>query len=236
MVYTKQKRLFFIIIIGLFLLAGCANQSQDMKTDLNIINDDASKLYIDSQKEIYSALGAKIKELSDIPGIEDPAILVNGHPITKKDIENEKIRSEFSNSFSLKEKINELIRKKVEIAEANRLEIKPVQDDLNAYLERTKQAIESNANANAVLQAYIEGRNITKEAYFELLYDQEYINYQRMAWWDAVNPREKILFEAKERNVDVNIVDAEYHNRYVDELVKKADIEYLDPEIEEIMK
>ena len=217
------------------------NQTQITDNNINKINEESSiiedshSIDISIQKERAFRLGKKIKELDNIQGINDTVILVNGCAITKKDVEKKKIHGEFSNSFSLKNGIEELIQEKAIETEAIRLEIEPSKDEINNYLEMVRSSIESNPNSVEIQNAYLEGRGITREEYFKELEKVEYKNFQHTALWEAVKPKEKIQSEATERNIDVNDVDSEYHAKYISDLVDKSQISIFDSEIKEIL-
>lgn len=235
--YKKTHWQYLFIIVVLLFLQGCSFQNQYINTsDIDKVSSDmVATSDIDSYKEIYYSLGIKLKALSDMPNIDEPAIIVNSLTITRRDIEIAKIHGEFTKDFSLKEKIWGMIREKVEIADAIRLNIEPNYEELYDYLERTKNALNENLDDKEVIQAYMDAMQLTEEEYFNSLEEIEYINYQRMAWWETVKPKEIILSEAKKRNIDVNDIDYEYREKYVDELVKKAEIEILDSEIQKVL-
>lgn len=234
----RKKRLLPCVIILLFFLQGCLYEKNYRDVDTSLKSYDtpiASMSNIDNIKEIYFNLGTRYKTLSNIPNIDNAVITVNGYAITQKDIEKKIIQGEFSESVSEKEAIEKLIREKAIMAEAIRLGIEANQEELDAYLNRTKKAFDDDDESNEILQVYIDARGITQEAFFEELREIEYEHFREYAWWDSVKPKEKILAEAKERNIDVNDVNYEYHEKYVDELVEKAKIDILDSEIEKIL-
>lgn len=234
----KVNKILLCMIVVLIFLPGCSYKKKNANIDNGSIQSDTfvvSTPNIDNTQEIYYYIGTKLKALSDIPDIDNPAIIVNGCVITKRDIESEKIRGEFADSFDLKEKIQNLIREKIEIADAIRLGIEPNREELDDYLYRVKKTLNNDADAREVIQAYMDAMEITQEEFLREMEDAAYTNYQRMAWWEAVRPEETIFAEAKERNVNVNDVNYEYHEKYVDEMVKKTQIDILDSNIEKIL-
>ena len=87
------------------------------------------------------------------------------------------------------------------------------------------------------IYSYIRGMGITVDEYIDMAKDLEYQDCQITAWWQTVSEpiNAEIQEEAKGRNETVGTVSAEYYEKYVDELMGKAVIEYLDKDIEAIM-
>ena len=225
--YKYWKLVISLVIVGLFCLGGCIGKDQNGKPmdftmqiddtgkDVSISSNDADS--DTNEKELWYSIGARIKGISMIQGIDDPAILVNGYSITKKEIETQKILKDAPNSSSLKENINLMIRAKVVWAEAIRLGIQPSQDRINAYVEQSKEGL--GEGTPEMILSYIEGMGITQEEYLAMLEKAAYEMFQKEALWTFVESSQK---------------DKDYE-RYVDGLVKKANIEILDPDIKKLL-
>lgn len=231
--FIKKKGIFIVLFIGLFCLSSCMLQNQvnklneDFNIDYNTSVDDDKKY----EKQMGYLLGTRIKEIYASSESDIPVIYVNESIITKREVESEKIVSELF-SYSLKDRIYKLIQEKIALEEANKLGIKPSQDRIDDYIHETKESLKTEV-ASAIY-AYMEGRSITEEEYLNEIIEEQYKNYQREAWWESVKPEKKIQMEAKERNIDIGIVDYEYYKKFVDELIMKSDIQIFDPEIEEL--
>lgn len=225
----KKCIIFLITILFVFILNGCAhpNLIQDLNT-----NQEISTFNIEERKQIFFSMGQEIKMISEIPGIDDTAILVNGNVITRKDIEKERIESKYSDSESFEMRINSLVREEVVIAEAVRLGIQPTQETIDMYVEQTKQVIDAETDTSTIIQAYINGMGITQEEYIEMAKKEKYKEEQRIMLWDMVRPEEAIKSKVgSEKEVSTGEIDKKYYEKYVDELMEKADIEILDPEL-----
>ena len=200
-----------IILTTIFccVLVGCSLQNQEVRKEIN----DVEKINILIEK--------KLEEVESIEHLDTAVILVNGYAITKKDFEIEKKHS--NNDEELKKRIMNEVREAVVLSEATRLGIEPKKEELLTYLERTKKELTEEENSKMVNE-YLDKMGFTKESYFEFLDEQEYKNFQRIAWWESVKPQEQILLEAKRKKADVDDISAEYYEKYVDELLKKAEI------------
>jgi hypothetical protein len=233
---TYQKWLMLFTIIGLFLLGSCADQNimpQDTTPQADYIDENELEVLrkevsnIDNDRDLQLYLGEKIQSLSDIPGIDGPAVTVNGYPITKKTVESIKILNVAPNSIPLKDEINSTLRHAAINAEANKKGIKPSQDSIDTYLKQGKDSLENRYAGTDGILAYIEGREITIDAYLSELEEVAYEMYQREALWLSVRNEKKIEAEAIKRNVETDVVDKEQYDKYIEGLMKKAKIEIL---------
>lgn len=215
--------LFSFIVIGAIFLVSCteqknknidfmssAIQTDSSKTDDFTLNDE------EVQKELWFSVGLKYKELSAVPGIDDPVILVNGLHITKRTVEYQKALQILPNSKPLKDEIVSIVRSKVVQSEAIKRGIQPSQESINAYLEQNMDILKNEAPGSGPILAYIEGMGITIEEYIETQEELVYNMYQRSELWLSVETTQ------------------ESHDKFVDGLVEKADIKILDPEIKSL--
>ena len=224
--FTHQKRLILLFLFA-FLITGCVGQKQ--KEDFSVYAKQMD--YIDDTlmqnqnmgetanvTEMMFSAGVKIKALSDVPGIDDPAILVNGISITKREIETQSILDNVQGSFPLKETIDILIRTRAMQAEAIILGIEPSQDKIDNFLEHTKRGFGSDAEGGEEIYGYLKGMEITMEEYLTTLEEVVYVMFQCEDLWASVEPSRKF----------------KSYEEYIDTLVAKANIEILDPEIKKL--
>lgn len=232
--FAHQKRLLTTFaIIGLYL-TGCLNHVQkeipmesteqtvagDVHNDATI-HEEGITPYPDTgtEGEIMFSIGVKTKELSNIPEIDDPAILVNGQPITKREIETQRIMDNARKTIPLKKSIDVLIRVKALQIEAEWLGIEPAQDRIDTYLEDIKSAFDSGEDVgNEVVFEYMKGLEMTEEEFLAEQKKAAYKLFRQAALWESVEPSKKYK--------DIK----EYGNK----LVEKAKIEFLDPDIENL--
>lgn len=251
-----KKVFMFLVILGLLLLSGCDKQiSGNLQTyEVQTIEEVQSIIEEtpqynsewmtdwDSLKELMFSMGQETKELDNISDIDRTVITVNKCPITEREIKTKQIGNK---SKTQKEIINELIRDKAVLSAALSKNIEPDMNELNNYMERTKQVL-NDSEMSSPLEAYCRGRGITIDEYFIELEKIEYKNHQLMKYWETVLPREEIKEEAESRTNSTNgsyieyqkqydEVLCEYVEKYTDELVKGAKIKVLDNEIEAIL-
>lgn len=221
----KWIRLLWILaaVIGILSLTSCSGQesrnSDFMSTAIqedNSNTDDFASYDEETQKELWYSVGVKCKELSTVPGIDDPVILVNGLQITKRTVEFQKALQILPNSKPLKDEIISIVRSKVVQSEAIKRGIQPSQESIDAYLEQNLDVLKNEASGSAPILAYIEGMGMTIEEYMETQEELAYNMYQRSALWLSVKATQ------------------ESYDKFVDELVEKADIEILDSEIKSL--
>jgi len=158
------------------------------------------------------SIGKRIKQLSDVEGIDEPVIFINEFFVTKREYETEKILNDVRN-LSLKEAIDSLIKTNIIKSETTRLGIVPSYEGINNYLESIKEDMESNVQGTETFFALMEGLGLTLD---EFLIEQEKMAYDMFL---MVALREHV--EQMNKN----------YEKYIDELVKKADIRILDDEI-----
>lgn len=218
---NTKIRLTYILLITIYTLSGCKinNQTYENISD-NVDCNDIVGEKTDNINEKCFLLGRKIYELSEIDGINDTAVYVNGYPITRKEISSQVIISEILNEPSPTQRVQKLIRNKVVETEAVKRDIKPSMEIVEEYLKQTKEVL--NGKDGVAINNYIEGRNITQQEYIDELKDSEYIVQQRVELWNNI----------RETNESYSENDYE---KYVDGLMKKAKIVYVDEDIKKIM-
>lgn len=216
--------LICIALIVIFSLSGCKVENQTYEIingNVESLNDkDMVEGKTDDINEKYFLLGRKIYELSEIDGINDIVAYVNGYPVTRKEIVSQVIISEILCEPSSKERVQKLIRNKVVETEAIKRDIKPSTEKIEEYLNQTKEIL--SGEEGATINNYIEGRNMTQQEYIDELRESEYIIQQRVELWNYIKETNKSYSENN-------------YEKYVDGLMKKAKIKYLDEDLKKIM-
>ena len=226
------------MIVAVILLAGCYNYQKNE----NLFNN-----FENFQWQDEFLMGERVRNLSLIPGIDDPAILVNGHPITRRQIETDNI---FANRFAEVEPLNtvidsanRLIRENISLQVAKHLELQPSQEAINGSMESIRALIEHESGRHI---SFIEGLGMTIDEYLAMRESNAYNNfliavlkeYFRDANFSEIRAAADIRMEETNEashRAFLNVV-SEFFERYVDELVEQADIEILDPEIRELLQ
>lgn len=231
--YTKQKFNFVfkfiamaIMFISVIYFSGCApretfvnigSKQGDVNTDISWIEREQSG---ENDIDKWLLIGAEVKELGAISGIDDPAIIVNGYAISKREVITQKIYSEYLKYTTIKDGINSLIRAKALKAEADRLGIEPQREKIDAYLKQVDETLQEKTVGTETIFAYMEGLGITKEEYLSTLEDVTYDLYQREELWNSA----KVLNNVKD------------YEQYVNEIVERAKIEIVDSETEKFLE
>ena len=205
--YIKQK---ISVVVGslllLFVISGCSLQNERVSTPKTVSNTDEIDI-----------ISEKINNVDKIPNINDVVILVDDLSITRKDFEIQKIYQEGKKD---KEIIHSLIRTKATKAEAIRLNIEPSKDKIDAYLMQTREGLYNKDEGSEIIITYIEALGLSTEEYLELLGELAYDMYQREALWEHV----------KERGTYTD------YEEYVNSLAEKADVKFIDVQIEKIYR
>ncbi len=212
----------FMLIVPIFLV-GCTKQENKniefMSSAIQKYDYEASESTLNNDEELndlWFSVGLKYKELSSVPGIDDPVIIVNGLNITRKTIEYQKALQMLPNSKPLKDEIVSIVRQKVVQSEAIKRGIKPSQESIDEYLKGEMDALKEEIPGTETILSYIKGMGITIEEYIETQEELAYSMYQRSELWLSVEDTQ------------------ESHDKFVDSLVEKAEIEILDPEIKSL--
>ncbi|MBE7052212.1 MAG: hypothetical protein E7395_06555 [Ruminococcaceae bacterium] len=168
-------------------------------------------------KQIYST-NSKIRELDSISGIDDVVVIVSGKGITRRDVETAKIMRGVditNDNETVKSILHNLMKHKAMKAEAERLNIEPDAADVEKYWKPIKDEI-YDENADEFAKADMISLGLTKEEYVQRHIQIGYDMYQREALFKFAAP-----------------AHGDY-DRFADELIKKAKIEFLDKELEDI--
>lgn len=230
MIFNKRKLIF---VSAIFLLTGLiifgfafdsentnavTSENEPTPTDFYITEEEQQAMNKEKIEKAAS-LGRKSKALSDVTGIDETVIIVNGYQISRRHYENKKLEGESMDSpMTVKNCVDSLVQTFAIKSEAERLNIKPLQQDIDNYMEQYKKALESKSQGTEIPLAYIEALGISVDEYLIELEKSVYNMFQREEF-------RKYLESEK------GITD---FDKYFDELAKKADVEFLDPEIEKL--
>ena len=192
---------------------------------------------------------SSIKNLSHIPEIDNAAVLVNGEPITTREIKTQNLLVNGLNGKEpLDEIITQMIRRKITMQEAIRLELKPNQQIIDNHMEIFKQMLHyptdpTDSNYSQLLimaisfKAQIEWLGITEAEFLSMEEKNTFesnLGGELMTVVSDLNS-DLIVTEAEKRGIPPADVTKEFFERYVDDLVARANIKILDPEIEAIL-
>jgi len=242
-------KIVLFIAIGMLLLTGCSNQqvnstpdkeipelwAEDMAQVWDRLTEEQQWFYMTTREQQFR-ISRAIRELDNIAEIDETAILVNGSPISRRQIEISNIRiNQFFGIGSLSENIISLIRDEVALQEARRLGLVVPSDRLDAIINDITPIDEDNRK---IREARIEGLGITEEEYFVQQRENMSLHIQSNMLWEYVREAniDAIREEVDIRDVLFIDVSREFYERFVDELVENADIEILDPEIRELLQ
>lgn len=189
-----------------------------MEMDSEELTKEQEKVMTENREKMLN-IGREIKALDDISGIDETVILVDDYPITRKTFEVQRIYTKYIKNTTLKEAIEEIIKNTAIKAEAERLNIQPSEEKIDAYIESVDSTLREDVTGAEIDIALIEGLGITREEYILQQREIAYNMYQREALWLSVEDSQK---------------DKDY-DQYMDEIAKKADVEILDEEISTIL-
>jgi len=242
-IFQKQCITFLLIclaISSLLFITSCYDENFMQQTNGNdvpfIITNDRDRAYI---------IGRRIRELSLIPGIDEPAILVNGDPITRREINTRNIRANYPNRNSqpFDEIINIMLRQTVALQEAQQRGLQPIPGRLHAGMETLRRLREDMPE---IISAHIEGLGISEDEYFNMRKESEYNSVLIDALAESIieTHTDEIRVAADIRMEETDealhraffIVSQEFVRDYFDNLVEQANIEILDPEIRELLQ
>lgn len=201
--------------------------------DEKIKNTD-TKTFIEKRAE-QERLLAENSELDTV------AMIVDGDEISKREIEQSKLAAltrvnnevvEIDLHQEEKREIIELVRNAVVNVEAKRKGIQPKQEDIDQYINEQREMF-NIPKSNSVINLYIKASGLTEEEYWNNMRKSKYISMQRSMLYESVmTPLEdEINAEVEETGVFAAKLKIEYWEKYIDELVSKAEIEILDPEL-----
>ena len=222
--YLVNITILLLLIILCF--SGCVQKEESMNAvfseNMNSEekNDRITNGETTNDVHLWTEIGQKIKNLESLSNINEAVIIVNGYNITKKDVETQKIYAEFLKDEDIREKIYGLIKTKVIETEAKRLGISPDEEAINEYIKQSKDALEKGETGTEILLALMTGLGVTTEEYLSILREEIYTLYQSSALQQHL--------EQRENNFDYSI--------YTEDLVNKAEVEFLDEELEKMMR
>ena len=181
------------------------------------------------------------KLLAENSELDTVAMIVDGDEISKREIEQSKLAAltrvnnevvEIDLHQEEKREIIELVRNAVVNAEAKRKGIQPKQEDIDQYINEQREMF-NIPKSNSVINLYIKASGLTEEEYWNNMGKSKYISMQRSMLYESVmTPLEdEINAEVEETGVFAAKLKIEYWEKYIDELVSKAEIEILDPEL-----
>ncbi len=218
-----------VLMLGLLVLASCkageAYEINQMFLSSALTEEapavDESQLtgeYNEEERiEEMRSAGAQLKKALEAADIDEPVITVNDITITKKTLELQKALATTSGNVSIRRELIQLVRDKVAQSEAERLGIEPSQESVDQYIQMNTEVLKNKVPGSELMLAYIDGLDITIEEYFEEQKDGIYSLLQRVAFRES-------------------LPEDENYDELVDELIKKADIEILDPQLLEFLK
>ena len=219
----RLKKLSVISVVLIFCFSGCSYKKTVERNEIEMYESNEE---VSTQKPIeitntdaWTKIGEEIRKLDDISGIDETVIIVNGQSITKKEIETQKIYAKNLGDKTLNDYIKSIIRDKVIKAEAIRLDIEPLQESIDVYLNHVDVVLEEKAVGTETVFALMEGMKISKKEYLALQEKVAYDMYQREALWKAVE------LTQEEKN----------YEEYIDTLVGNATITVLDSEMEAVV-
>lgn len=219
----RLKKLSVISVVLIFCFSGCSYKKTVERNEIEMYESNEE---VSTQKPIeitntdaWTKIGEEIRKLDDISGIDETVIMVNGQSITKKEIETQKIYAKNLGDKTLNDYIKSIIRDKVIKAEAIRLDIEPLQESIDVYLNHVDMVLEEKAVGTETVFALMEGMKISKKEYLALQEKVAYDMYQREALWKAVE------LTQEEKN----------YEEYIDTLVGNATITVLDSEMEAVV-
>lgn len=164
-------------------------------------------------------MGKEAAEIERTPGINKPAIRVNGEIITRKNVKILLSGNKYVETKTDKEAIDELIVNTAMIAEARRLKIKPSQKEIDKAMAPVKQMLSQDEEASGI-GVYIKARGTTKEKYLRESEQTYKEMYTRAALWEKVGKAQGF----------------KDYDEYRQHIKDNADIKIIDPEVKEILK
>jgi len=218
----KKSFLIIVLLVGVVSLSSflCISQKNDaynvqkLFLSMNIEKEQKSNPIIEDDKleEKFFEMGKLYREELDNNDSNNVIITVNGMEIKKSALYMQKNLIPITGGI-LKNEIIKIVRHKVEICEARRKKIEPLQEELDLYFNQIRESYDSS-----VAFAFYRGMGFkTADEYIEFDKEKQYEYLQLVAFARSIN-----------KNID--------YDTYVDDLVRKADIEILDDEIKVILE
>lgn len=206
-----------IVIISVSMVS-CSEKIDVEKEADNIYINSSIETIQDNSNNVYQLKLNEIKELYLMPDIEEIAIKVYNRNISKQQIELAKINNKYSikNKKTEKEIIVNAITGKVIEEEAERLMIKPSQKDVDEYIRLLRDELNNDSVESNEIKDYIVASRLSEDDYLKQQAENIYYIYQKELFFKYL----------KEEKID--------YDKYVEDLISKADIEFLDKELEKV--
>lgn len=206
-----------IVIISVSMVS-CSEKIDVEKEADNIYINSSIETIQDNSNNAYQLKLNEIKELYLMPDIEEIAIKVYNRNISKQQIELAKINNKYSikNKKTEKEIIVNAITGKVIEEEAERLMIKPSQKDVDEYIRLLRDELNNDSVESNEIKDYIVASRLSEDDYLKQQAENIYYIYQKELFFKYL----------KEEKID--------YDKYVEDLISKADIEFLDKELEKV--
>lgn len=226
------------IIMGAAIIAGCSPKVSGKaeakgKPKEEAVHTASTEEYTDDESSSFEKdminrdefikrmeeMGKEAAEIERTPGINKPAIKVNGEIITKKNVKILLSGNKYVETKTDKEALDELIANTAMIAEARRLKIKPSQKEIDKAMAPVKQMLSQDEEASGI-GVYIKARGTTKEKYLRESEQTYKEMYTRAALWEKVGKAQGF----------------KDYDEYRQHIKDNADIKIIDPEVKEILK
>jgi len=214
----SKKYIAFFYVICVILIIGCLVCFIKDKHRTSAKENPIHMSVTSDNNEMMREKGKESKDIYSNDKNSAVVILVNGYEILRKDIETQKTLAPLFADKTEKDIINDAIKNLVIKSEAERLNIKPQQNDIDKYMEQTQNAIDNNYEGMDLLISYLEGADITLEDYMISLEESAYNMFQR----------EELRKHIESKNMD--------YEKYVKDILSEADIQFNDKMLEKIYK
>lgn len=213
----SKKGILFLGVICVILIICCSVGFIKEKHKISA-KENSTHTHVSVTSDNNEIMREKGKEYKGIYSNDDVVILVNGYEILRKDVEIQKTLAPLFNNITEKDIINDAIKNLVIKSEAERLGIKPQQNDIDKYMEQMQNAFDNNYEGMDLLISYLESAGITLEDYMISLKVSAYNIFQR----------DELRKYVDSKNLD--------YDKYIEDLINGADIQFNDEILEEIYK
>lgn len=209
----------------------------------------AKNVAFSSEKNEFIEVKRKMDDLKNIKMLDEAAIIVQDNIISKRDIENFKIVNDVIGKFvsaensvplkddKLKFDIIELVRDIVLKAEVEKTVDIPSQEIISYEVEKSRAMFEQLDDEYK--KTYIASVGMTEEEFMESLEIESIYNWREKVWESDVFENDKLKIEqgASEKGLlpEEYLYD-DYLELKIDELVMKAKIEIIDPELKALFE
>jgi len=198
----------------------------------------AEQLQEEARAEAY-AIGEFLRELEEMlsaPEYGESVVLVNGYTaVTRRSVERSKRTLEhFTHmTITLEESIFTMIRDEVALQEARRLGLQPSQERIDEYLAMITEMLD---DADDWELAMFIGQGVTREEFLAAQKELAYDMFLREALWLLVYEEQQTIIDDDTLFgliYNMNAMD-ELWDIFTRELISRANIEFLCPEIRAI--